>query len=409
MGSSSSSDYYCGYCSRFHGESRYGSSLHWDGYSRCKREREDDAAAEARVAAAAATARQRESEAAARIEAARQRAAQDAERERQAAANRAAVAAHEAYLRNLAAQEAVNRAIKAEADRKKSAYEHIQSVQIKPIRIKEIQLNLPDVVKKDKLEVKGKLGEGAFAQVFEVVHNNAIAVVKVLTPSGEAGSTATLGMRNNEASFLKKLTSCYPSVPKYISPCDWDGKYGIMMSKAEGANLFDLCCLRQVPMSKSDTISITRQICLVLQFCQNSVPPLVNGDIKSANLLFSNGKVCIVDWGTALVSDGTMYPGKMGTPQWMAPEVSLETDCCYTTAVDMYSLGILTLELLTGNLPYGYDMEPEVVLHQKRKGLLPDMTSIDGELAPLIAKCLKTNPAERPTATEFLAYLNTLN
>jgi len=140
--------------------------------------------------------------------------------------------------------------------------------------------------------------------------------------------------------------------------CRW---YGIVTELLEGS-LFSVLYddddddEKKVALTEQQRLRCALHVSYGLSALHLAKPPILHRDLKSANVLFSNGLAVfkISDLGLARVkqhsaSDGTKG---VGTPLWMAPEV-FDGDDAYDQAADIYSLGMLFFELVTGTLPFG--------------------------------------------------------
>lgn len=78
---------------------------------------------------------------------------------------------------------------------------------------------------------------------------------------------------------------------------------------------------------------------------------IIHRDIKPANILFKEGKIKIADWGfSRLLGDGETTCSFIGSPAYMAPEVLKGEE--YTIKADVWSLGVVLYETLTGRCPW---------------------------------------------------------
>ena len=127
---------------------------------------------------------------------------------------------------------------------------------------------------------------------------------------------------------------------------------------------------------------------------------IVHRDLKPANVYRENGVVKVGDVGLSkrLESDHRrQHTQSVGTVYYMAPEVAKGQ---YGPEVDVYSLGIMLYELLTGKLPFTGETTAEVLM--KHLTAQPDLTPISKVLRPVLARVLEKDPRKRtPTARQL--------
>ncbi|HLT38866.1 MAG TPA: protein kinase, partial [Enhygromyxa sp.] len=137
---------------------------------------------------------------------------------------------------------------------------------------------------------------------------------------------------------------------------------------------------------------------------------VVHRDLKPANVLIErSGRVVITDFGIARglqSSDATLQTGGLlGTPAYMAPEQIAGEEIA--AAADLYSLGLIVFEMLTGRLPFVGDSPMAVALARLHQ-TLPPLASEPGiptRLAPVLERCLIREPGQRIGSAAELAEL----
>lgn len=134
----------------------------------------------------------------------------------------------------------------------------------------------------------------------------------------------------------------------------------------------------------------------------------IHRDIKSDNILLGRGgrSVKIADFGfaTQLTRQDNKRKTTLGTPYWMAPELILGKK--YDAKVDVWSLGIVIIELIDGSPPYIDMPSLKALFLISKKGVPgPSKTSnCSADLLDFISQCTKKNPAKRPTALELCSH-----
>ncbi|WP_326588701.1 serine/threonine-protein kinase [Streptomyces sp. NBC_01294] len=130
---------------------------------------------------------------------------------------------------------------------------------------------------------------------------------------------------------------------------------------------------------------------------------VVHRDLKPSNVLMAPDGVRVIDFGISRPADSDLRTetGKLiGTPPYMAPE-QFQRPRDVGTAADVFALGAVLVHAATGRGPFDSDSHYLVayqVVHSE-----PDLTGLPPQLAPLVARCLAKEPAERPTAEELIA------
>lgn len=126
---------------------------------------------------------------------------------------------------------------------------------------------------------------------------------------------------------------------------------------------------------------------------------LIHRDLKPANVYRENGLVKIGDVGLSKRFDGTrhQHTESIGTVYYMAPEI---THGQYGPSVDVYSLGIILYELLTGKLPFNGETSGEILM--KQLSAEPDLSAVPANLRPVLAHALEKDPKKRtPSARQL--------
>ena len=120
---------------------------------------------------------------------------------------------------------------------------------------------------------------------------------------------------------------------------------------------------------------------------------IVHRDLKPANIFLEKGLAKIGDYGLSKYISTSRRAGQtdsVGTFHYMAPEIGKGE---YGKEIDIYSLGIILYEMLTGTVPFDGESTQEILL--KHLTADPDLSMIPPSLSPVIAKCLAKNPTQR--------------
>ena len=194
----------------------------------------------------------------------------------------------------------------------------------------------------------------------------------------------------------------HPNIVGVFDVGEEDGLPYIVMECVDGRTLAEL-------LAESGPLDPDRAVDLILQACAGlehaHAAGLVHRDIKPQNLLVRDDDTLkIVDFGIARPVDGTQLTLAgtiLGTAAYLAPEQALGERV--TAAADLYSLGAVTYELLSGRPPYEFESLAELPVKQ-REGPPPPIEGVSQELQDVVRRCLAPDPADRPSSAAALAH-----
>lgn len=254
-----------------------------------------------------------------------------------------------------------------------------RSAGFEPPAVDELARRLPQF---EILELLGKGGMGAVYKARQKSLDRLVAV-KILPPEVNADASFTERFMR-EARALAQLS--HPNIVGVHEFGQAEGLHYFVMEFVDGVNLRQ--AIRSGVMPPKDALAIVPQICDALQFAHDE--GIVHRDIKPENILIDKrGRVKIADFGLAKLlrhaqpaESLTNTHQVMGTWRYMAPEQtegSKEID----HRADIYSLGVVFYELLTGELPIGRFAPPS------------KKVQIDVRLDEVVLRALEKEPALR--------------
>jgi len=236
-----------------------------------------------------------------------------------------------------------------------------------------------------QLEILELLGTGGMGAVYKARQReiDRLVALKIL-PSESASDPGFAERFTREARALAKLN--HPNIVALHEFGHVDGLHYFMMEFVDGLNLRQL--EQAGRLSAREALQIIPQICEALQFAHDE--GIVHRDIKPENVLLDKkGRVKIADFGLARIlghepEDFRLTRARevMGTPHYMAPE-QVETPQSVDHRADIFSLGVVFYEMLTGELPLGKFAPPS----QK--------VQIDVRLDEVVLRALEKEPARR--------------
>jgi serine/threonine-protein kinase len=243
------------------------------------------------------------------------------------------------------------------------------------------------------------LGEGGMGKVYEAEErlSGRHVALKVLRPE-LARSEPARRLFENEMSILARLD--HENVVRCLACAEIEGELVMALELLEGRTLRQLL-LTDDALDWQRALGIVQQIASALAAAHEHDPPIVHRDLKPENvMILDDGTVKVTDFGIAkvLAALGNATTHSVGTLQYMSPE---QIDAAPIDArSDLYSLGLVLYELLTGRPPFESSSPRELLNMQctKTPPPLPESVrrAIPRGIERLIFELLQKSPDERP-------------
>jgi len=247
--------------------------------------------------------------------------------------------------------------------------------------------------RQSKYKVLGKVGLGATGTLYKAsqVQLDRVVAIKVLDPVLLDACADKPGLENIFRSYSKLE---HPNINRLIE-YDMAGKNPYFVAGViEGKNLGLLLTARKSP-SLASLLDYVAQAAMAVQFAHEQ--GLLHGDIKPENVLVTaDGSALVTDFGIGLALVGPTGASKV--PRYISPEQAHGK--LADEATDIYGLGALLFDVLTGAPPRGGSGDIDLLKAHLKKGKTSPLPPV---LVELVAGCLETDPGNRPDSAEQVA------
>jgi serine/threonine-protein kinase len=246
--------------------------------------------------------------------------------------------------------------------------------------------------------IEKALGSGAMGTVFRARHaeTGQRVAVKVVAP-GLAANPTSLERFKRESAILKQLK--HPNIVRLVATGRYQGAPFYAMEYVEGESL-DRALARRGRITWEELVALGRQLCSALQHVHER--GIIHRDLKPSNVMvLADGTVKLTDFGIAKDTDVTALTAAnctVGTASYMSPE-QCKGSRDLTPRSDLYSLGVMFFELLTGKKPFYAESTMDMfMLHIGAQPERPSRLVFDIPvwLDTLIVQLLEKEPEQRP-------------
>jgi serine/threonine-protein kinase len=245
--------------------------------------------------------------------------------------------------------------------------------------------------------IERELGTGAMGAVYLARYKNGQRVALKFIAAGAAANTRVFDRFEREAEILKQLK--HPNIVRLFGHGKHQRLPYYAMEYLEGQSLSELL-QRRGRLPWEEVVGLGRQLCAALQHAHEH--GIIHRDLKPSNLMvLKDGTLKLTDFGIAKDLDVTQLTGEnctVGTASYMSPE-QCKGERNLTHRSDLYSLGVVLYELLTGQKPFDADNAVEMFLaHVKGKFERPSRLVMDIPpwLDTLVCQLLEKKPDRRP-------------
>jgi serine/threonine-protein kinase len=250
----------------------------------------------------------------------------------------------------------------------------------------------------DRYRIERELGAGGMATVYlahDLRHERRVAI-KVLKPE----LAAVLGAERFVVEIKTTASLQHPHILPLFDSGEADGFLYYVMPYIEGVTIRERLN-RETQLGVDEAVRIAREIADALDYAHRR--GVIHRDIKPENVLLHDGRAMVMDFGIALAvsaaAGGRMTETglSLGTPHYMSPEqATAEKDI--TPKSDVYSLGAVLYEMLTGNPPHMGASAQQIIMKiitEPAEPVTKYRKSVPPHVAAVIAQALEKLPADR--------------
>lgn len=250
-------------------------------------------------------------------------------------------------------------------------------------------------------ESEKPIGRGAFGEVWKVIHHTTKKeyCIKILDKR-DISDQKLVSQLNREIEIMYKIN--HPHSVKLVNHFEDDEKIYMIMNYAPNGTVFS-ALKKNIKLDEKTACQYFRETLLIIKYLHSFTPKIVHRDIKPENLLLDeNNRIKLCDYGWAcFYNPEEKMKTYCGTPEYVSPEMIRKIG--YNENVDIWSIGVLLFEMLSGYAPFSSNNKEELY-----NNILKVKINWPDEFPPLakdlISKILKYEPSERLTVDEILKH-----
>ncbi len=255
------------------------------------------------------------------------------------------------------------------------------------------------------LQFDRKISEGGYGIVYRGRWKHTTVAIKEI--KREIIEQDKLEEFKNECAVMEVIR--HPNVVLFLGACTKQPNLCIILEFCSRGSLWSLLHDLSIKMNWDYRKKFALDIAKGVYYLHTNKQPILHRDLKSLNVLLDQALTCkLADFGWTRVL-GKVMTSKIGTYQWMAPEVIHGFK--YTEKADVFSFGIILWELATRKPPY-YGIDGQVVSQRVvKEGLRPKISEKEapGPFLELMKRCWHEDPDKRPSFGDIIKELDAMN
>ena len=279
--------------------------------------------------------------------------------------------------------------------KKTTATGHNQEIRELYEFLKEHQ-SLDFIIKPKDIEITDQIGEGGYGKVYRGKYMSTPVAIKDYIKAGRHNKSRDDFMKEVEIfSGLK-----HPNIVLYMGMCITVSQYQLVTEYMNKGSLFDQIHKKKTSFIPEEQLEIIDDIARGMVYLHN-MKDMLHRDLKSSNVLIADDwKVKLCDFGLSghKPKSKKKKKNKIGTYQWMAPEVIRNEEMDFFS--DVYSFGVIIWEILTEEIPYEGLSETQItglIGYDEKHCLHHPPEGCSGFIVNIMKKCLNRDPRKRPT------------